>query len=282
MACIQEDRQQILQAAGRQGVGDLEGVRREDVDALVNIRAGQDSGFFFLQPSVDALTYAGNNGIDVVNMSYYIDPWLYNCAANPADSAELQMEQRTIIAATNRALDYANRHGVTLIAAEGNENTDLGHPTFDPTSPDYPPNTQYDRNVDNSCLTMPGEGHHVISIGSVGPSTMKADSNWGLERTDVTAPGGFFRDFAGTPQNRTVGNLILSAYPQSLAIENGDLNPDGTPIHSSCATATARPARTTSTCRGRRWRHRTPWASRRSSSASSVIPLAASRRASWG
>jgi subtilisin family serine protease len=43
---------------------------------LVNLRAGQDSGYFFLQPSVDALTYAGDHGIDVVNMSYYIDPWL--------------------------------------------------------------------------------------------------------------------------------------------------------------------------------------------------------------
>ncbi len=54
---------------------------------LVNLRAGQDSGFFFLAATVDALTYAGRNGIDVVNMSFYIDPWLYNCAANPADSA---------------------------------------------------------------------------------------------------------------------------------------------------------------------------------------------------
>ena len=45
---------------------------------LVNSRAGQDSGFFFLQPSVDALTAAGDFGIDVVNMSYFIDPWLYN------------------------------------------------------------------------------------------------------------------------------------------------------------------------------------------------------------
>ena len=35
---------------------------------------------------LDALTYAGDHGIDVVNMSYYIDPWLYNCTANPADS----------------------------------------------------------------------------------------------------------------------------------------------------------------------------------------------------
>ena len=35
---------------------------------IVNLRAGQDSGFFFLQPSIDALTFAGNHGIDVVNM----------------------------------------------------------------------------------------------------------------------------------------------------------------------------------------------------------------------
>ena len=46
---------------------------------LVNIRAGQDSGYFFLGPTVDALTYAADAGIDVVNMSFYVDPWLYNC-----------------------------------------------------------------------------------------------------------------------------------------------------------------------------------------------------------
>jgi hypothetical protein len=77
---------------------------------LVNLRAGQDSGFYFLQASVDALVYAGDHGIDVVNMSYFIDPWLYNCASNPADSTEAQLEQRTIIAATVRALDYAQAH----------------------------------------------------------------------------------------------------------------------------------------------------------------------------
>ena len=78
-------------------------------------------GFFFLQATVDALTYAGDIGIDVVNMSFFIDPWLFNCADNPADSPEQQLEQRTIIEATHRALDYAHNHGVTLVAAEGNE-----------------------------------------------------------------------------------------------------------------------------------------------------------------
>ena len=100
---------------------------------LVNLRAGQDSGYFFLGPTLDALTYAGDHGIDVVNMSYYIDPWLYNCAANPADSPAEQREQRLVIAATQRAIDYARNHGVTTIAAEGNGHTDLGKPTSDDT-----------------------------------------------------------------------------------------------------------------------------------------------------
>ena len=197
---------------------------------IVNLRAGQDSGYFFLQPSVDALTYAADNGIDVVNMSYYIDPWLYNCSANPADSPTQQMEQRTIVEAANRALDYAHKHGVTLIGSAGNEHTDTGHPTADGSSPDYPPGTAYNRNVDNSCLVVPTEGHHVISVGATGPSTIKADySNWGTEQTQVTAPGGYFRDGFGTPTHRTNGNLVLSAYPQALAAANGQLNPDGSP-----------------------------------------------------
>jgi lantibiotic leader peptide-processing serine protease len=197
---------------------------------IVNLRAGQDSGFFFLQPSVDALTFAADNGIDVVNMSYYIDPWLYNCADNPADTPEQQAEQRTIVAATNRALDYAYEHGVTLIGSAGNEHTDTGNPTSDASSPDYPPGTSHPRTVNNSCLVVPTEGNHVISVGAVGPSTMKADySNWGTEQTQVTAPGGWFRDFFGTPKFRTNENQILSAYPQSLAQRRGQLNPDGTP-----------------------------------------------------
>jgi lantibiotic leader peptide-processing serine protease len=199
---------------------------------LVSLRTGQESGFVFLQPVVDALTFAGRHGVDVVNMSFFIDPWLYNCRNNPADSPEAQQEQRTIIAAANRALRFARRHGVTLIGSEGNEHTDLGHPTIDVTSPDFPPGSEYERQVNNGCLVIPTEGFRVVSVSALGPSTAKADySNYGLEQTAVSAPGGYFRDYLGTPSFQTPGNLVLSAYPESVGRELGDIDENGNPTN---------------------------------------------------
>jgi subtilisin family serine protease len=195
---------------------------------LVNIRAGQDSGYFFLKPTLDALTYAGRIGVDVVNMSFYTDPWLYNCTDNPADTPEQQQEQRTIRAATQRAISYATHRDVLPVAAMGNESTDLGNPTSDDTSPDYPVDAAHPRTVDNSCLTVPTESRGVMAVSSTGPSTRLAYySNYGTEQTDVAAPGG---DAYDSPDNTLdVRDLVLAAYPAALAAANGELNPDGTP-----------------------------------------------------
>ena len=91
---------------------------------IVNLRAGQDSGYFFLQPSVDALTYAGDarhrrREHELLRRSVAVQ-----LRSNPADSPADQAEQRTIIKAMQRALDYAHRHGVTLVSAAGNGATD--------------------------------------------------------------------------------------------------------------------------------------------------------------
>ena len=196
---------------------------------LVNLRAGQDSGYFFLGPTLDALTYAGDNGIDVVNMSFYIDPWLFNCTANPADSPAEQREQRLIITATQRAIDYARARGVTTISSAGNGHTDLGDPRTDDTSPDYPPGNERERTIDNSCVSLPTEADGVIGVTSVGPSGRKAFySNYGVEQADVAAPGGDSRDFFGTPQHRQPSNLILAAYPEAVGRAT-DRDADGTP-----------------------------------------------------
>jgi subtilisin family serine protease len=196
---------------------------------LVNIRGAQDSGFFFLQPVVDALTYAADAGLDVVNMSFYLDPWLYDCAANPTDSPEAQVEQRTTIAAMRRALNYAHDKGVTLVAALGNNHEDLGHPRTDTSSPDYPAGAAYPRPIDNAtCLNLPVEGPHVIGVSALGPSSGKADySSYGVERISVSAPGGYYRDGFGTDWYRTNQNMILSAYPSNVALADGAIDAAG-------------------------------------------------------
>ncbi|QNE18012.1 S8 family serine peptidase [Kribbella qitaiheensis] len=190
---------------------------------LVEIRGGQDSGFVFLGPVTDALTYAGDVGLDVVNMSFYVDPWLYNCVNNPADSPEAQLEQRTTINTMRRALDYAHNKGVSLVAALGNNHEDLGKPRTDISSPDFGDVPAYPRPIDNAtCLDLPVEGPHVIGVSALGPSGRKADySNYGLEQIEVSAPGGYFRDYFGTPQFRTNENLILSTYPVNVLQAKG-------------------------------------------------------------
>ncbi|HEV7899514.1 MAG TPA: S8 family serine peptidase, partial [Planosporangium sp.] len=197
--------------------------------SLVELKGGQDSGTFFLEPVVNALTYAGDAGLDVVNMSFYLDPWLYNCANNPADSPAAQAEQRTIIKAMTRALTYAHLRGVTLVGALGNNHEDLGNPRTDTSSPDYPAGTNYDRPIDNkTCLDLPAEGPFVIGVSALGPSGTKADySNYGTEQISVSAPGGWFRDGIGTPGYRAPGNQILSTYPKKVLQEENLVDADG-------------------------------------------------------
>jgi lantibiotic leader peptide-processing serine protease len=217
--------------AALNGVG-ISGIA-PDVD-LVNIRGGQDSGYFFLGPVVNALTYAGDNGIDVVNMSFYVDPWLYNCRGGaPEDSPEEAAEQDMIIDAMQAALGYARSHGVTLVAALGNNHEDIANPRTDLSSPDYPPGTEHARTIDNaSCLDLPVEGNGVIGVSSLGPSERKADySNYTTDLTsgelEVSAPGGWYRDGLGTDSFRTNGNLILSAAPLNVLQATGEVDKNG-------------------------------------------------------
>jgi subtilisin family serine protease len=195
---------------------------------LLNLRAGQDSGFFFVYETVAALTYAGDAGLDVVNMSFFTDPWLYNCASRAdyisgavtdAQIEEQAFIRQVVVAAT----EYAHDHGVTLVAAAGNDHTNLALPVRnDVISPDFPPGSEQPRTVTSNCLDLPSEGPHVIQVSSVGPSTTKSDfSNYGNPNLEVAAPGGWFRDFVGTPQFQTPGNLVLSSYPFGVALAEG-------------------------------------------------------------
>ncbi len=206
--------------------------------SLVNVRAGQDSGYFLLGPVANAITYAADSGIDVVNMSFYIDPWLYNCKGGaPEDTPEQAAEQDLIIATMDRAFKYATQKKVTLVAALGNDHDNIDNPRMDVSSPDYGP-APHDRTITpGQCFDLPVQGKNVIGVSSVGPSGRKADySNWtstlNSKSLEVAAPGGWFRDGFGTPTYRTNGNLILSAAPLNVLLANGSVDAAGN-VHNS-------------------------------------------------
>ena len=98
--------------------------------------------------------WAGDRHVDVVNNSYYVDPYLFNCRNDEA--------QRAIWKAVQRAVRYAMNQGVTVVASEGNNSEDLSHPTADNSSPDFPPGNEVEREITNACVVVPVEIPGVI------------------------------------------------------------------------------------------------------------------------
>jgi subtilisin family serine protease len=165
---------------------------------IVALKAGTEQGFFFTDSVVDALTYAGDKHLDAVNMSFFADPWLFNCRNDP--------EQRAIIAAIGRAAAYARQRGVVLVAAAGNEGIDLNHPTTDEISPDFPPGAAVSRPVNNSCVVLPTELPGVVVVTATGAENLLSWYSTYGNITAVAAPGG--SRFQTTPLDTARGRVL--------------------------------------------------------------------------
>ena len=165
--------------AGRQnGIG-IVGVAPEAT--IIALKACTIAGFCFADSVAAALRYAGDKKLDIVNLSLFADPYLYFCA-NEAG-------QKAILKDLRDAARYAQQRGVVIVAAAGNEVDDLGHPTVDDISPDYPPDTAEVRRIRNNCRVLPAELPGVVTVSASGVSTLASYSNVGSP-VDVTAPGG--------------------------------------------------------------------------------------------
>jgi subtilisin family serine protease len=149
---------------------------------IVALKAGTEQGFFFTDSVVDSLIYAGDHQLDAVNMSFFADPWLFNCR-NDAD-------QRAIVQAISRAARYAQQRGVVLVAAAGNDGIDLNHPVTDEISPDYPPGAAVERPVNNGCVVMPTEIAGVVVVSATGAQNLLSWYSTYGNIVDVAAPGG--------------------------------------------------------------------------------------------
>jgi subtilisin family serine protease len=187
---------------------------------VVVLKAGTADGYFFTQSVVDALRYAGDLRLDVVNMSFFADPWLFNCRNDN--------EQKAIIQQISAAARYAQQRGVVLVAAAGNEGIDLNHPTFDEISPDYPADAAVTRPVNNSCVVLPQEIPGVVVVTATGAQDLLSwYSSYG-SLTDVAAPGGSRYQtptFDGSrgrvlaPYSSTASDLALQASLGRLVVD---------------------------------------------------------------
>jgi subtilisin family serine protease len=196
---------------------------------IVGLKACTVAGFCFADSVAAALRYAGDQQLDVVNLSLFADPYLYYCKS--------EREQKAILKELERAARYAQQRGVTIVASAGNEQADLQHPGLDDISPDWPPGSEEVRDVRNNCRVAPAELPGVITVSATGPIGYPGYDLWiadyssvGMSRVDVAAPGGDYLRATGTVQDAVlaalpVGSAIWNVFdmfvPERLTMENG-------------------------------------------------------------
>jgi subtilisin family serine protease len=169
-------------AAARNGLG-IVGVAPDAT--LASVKVVNDSGLIYAEYAICGFMWAGLQGMDVTNNSYYIDPFTYWCS----DWAD----QRAVKHAITRAVTWSTEQGVTHVAAAGNDSTDLAHNRRDGSSPDD--SRPVSRRINAGCHDLPTELPGVLTVSSfarVG-DTMRTRlsffSNVGLGVIDVGAPG---------------------------------------------------------------------------------------------
>ncbi|WP_436495189.1 S8 family serine peptidase [Actinokineospora sp. HUAS TT18] len=216
---------------------------------IASVRVAEPTtSLFFPENTICAFVFAGDQGFDVTNNSYYTDPWMFNC---PSDK-----DQAAILEGVKRSIQYSENKGVLNIAASGNENYNLAAKTTDTTSPDD--STPVTRTITNDCLDLPAEIPGVVAVSSITSSNAKSSfSNFGLNKIHVagpgsgvysTVPGGGYATYDGTsmasPHVAGVAALLASTHPndtpaQLRALLNTQADDLACPSDSRCTGTTA-------------------------------------------
>ncbi|CAN5334959.1 S8 family serine peptidase [soil metagenome] len=165
---------------------------------LVPVKVCDTSGYCYASGVVDGITYAGDQQLDVINMSFFVADNEFQESTEFKCSSDAT--QRAFRQAVERALQYARKQGVTPVAALGNSDQDLAHPVDDTGQP-----------ISNECEVVPAETQGVIGTVSLGRNSEKARySNYGSGMADVSAPGG--NGITGDCRTTILSTLPAGAY----------------------------------------------------------------------
>ena len=162
---------------------------------IASIKVAQPSGLITPAAVVCGFMWAATHRIDVTNNSYTIDVGA-TTAGDPLDFfCHNDAVQQPLIKAVKRAVRYALKSGVSVVASAGNSNIDLAHPP-----------------LGNECVRLPSDLPGVIAVSATALSGEKASySNYGVGFTDVAAPGG---DAVPAPP----AGFVLSTWPAALQV----------------------------------------------------------------
>ena len=152
------------------------------------IQATNDNRLIYPEYVTCAFMWAASHGVDIVNNSYSMDPWVYWSPTDPEQAAGLE--------AATRSIKYAQGKGLAVIAAAGNEGVSIDNPTIDNGSPTDAPAPRKGRSVEGG-IRVPSMLDGVAQVSAVaqaynvkpGLSLARADfSNYGTT-IDFAAPG---------------------------------------------------------------------------------------------
>ena len=193
-------------AANHNDIG-IDGIAPEAT--IVAIEATNDNRLIYPEYVTCAFMWAASHGVDVVNNSYSMDPWVYWSPTDPEQAAGLE--------AATRSIKYAQDKGLAVIAAAGNEGVDIDNPTIDNGSPTDVPTPTKNRAVQGG-IRVPSMLDGVAQVSAVGQA-YNVKPGLSLGRAEFSNYGHTI-DFAA-PGDQIYSTVPLLFYPSGYAVADG-------------------------------------------------------------
>ena len=185
-------------AANHNGIG-IDGIA--PTSTLVSIKAANSEQLMYPEYVTCGFMWAASHGVDIVNNSYSMDPWVYWSPSDPEQAAGLE--------AATRAIAYVQGKGLAVIASAGNDGMDNDNVTTDSGSPTDLDTPIKDRPVTGG-VKVPAMVEGVSQVSAATRTDVETKPEWSnLKRAD-------FSNYGKSVDFTAPGEDIYSTVPTAI------------------------------------------------------------------